>query len=98
MPRSNGPHARIISPSGSGSTLTTSAPRSARIMVQKGPARARDRSSTRMPVSGKLIGKLQGSDLLGQHLAPGFRSEVGQPDAEKERDRRQRKRPANGVG
>src|SRR5688572_5053052 len=36
-----------------GSTLITSAPRSPRIMVQNGPARARVRSSTRTPASGR---------------------------------------------
>src|SRR5438093_12391977 len=52
MPCAKGPHLRIISPSGVGSILITSAPRSARIIEQNGPASARDRSTTRRPSKG----------------------------------------------
>src|SRR5664279_2368891 len=45
-----GPHWRVSSPSRL-STLITSAPRSARIMVQKGPASTRVKSSTRTPAN-----------------------------------------------
>src|SRR5437867_7956834 len=43
-----------MSPSG-GSTLTTSAPRSASMRAANGPARTRERSSTRSDASGKSI-------------------------------------------
>src|SRR2546427_4278134 len=47
MPLTNGgPHRRVSSPRGGGSTLTTVAPMSPSIIVQKGPERMRERSST----------------------------------------------------
>src|ERR1700742_1650874 len=55
MPSANGPQDRIMSPAGVGSTLTTSAPRSARMVAQKGPAKARDKSRTRIPANGNDI-------------------------------------------
>ena len=44
---------RVTSPSG-GSTLITSAPRSARSIVASGPARTVEQSATRMPASGPV--------------------------------------------
>src|SRR5580704_7997911 len=46
---SGGLHDRVSSPPSGNSTFTTSAPRSARSIVQNGPARLRVRSTTRMP-------------------------------------------------
>src|ERR1700739_2255668 len=51
-PWSKGGAVRYWSPCGSPSTLMMSAPRSPRMVVQKGPPRNRLRSSTRMPCSG----------------------------------------------
>src|SRR3989441_1136240 len=51
-PATNGGHFRVSSPLPGSSTLTTSAPMSASIMVQNGPASTRVRSSTRTPSSG----------------------------------------------
>jgi hypothetical protein len=48
-----GPQARVPSPSG-GSTLITAAPRSARSIVQYGPASTVEQSTTTMPASGPL--------------------------------------------
>src|SRR5215472_8501557 len=56
------PTPRMGSPSPGGSILTTSAPMSARSMLQKGPARILVRSTTRMPESGTVI-------LLGRMVA-----------------------------
>ena len=50
-PTHGGPQPRVESPSG-GSTLTTSAPRSPRSIVQYGPARTVEQSTTRRPASG----------------------------------------------
>ena len=52
-PTQGGPQPRVESPSG-GSTLTTSAPRSARSIVQYGPARTVEQSTTRRPASGAV--------------------------------------------
>src|SRR5581483_11238785 len=52
-PTKGGPQPRVSSPVSGGSTLITSAPRSARSMVQYGPARTREKSSTRRPLSGR---------------------------------------------
>src|SRR6184192_2114151 len=53
MPLTNGgPHSRVSSPRGGGSTLTTVAPMSPSIIVQKGPERMRERSSTKTSSSG----------------------------------------------
>src|SRR5262249_41184254 len=53
MPLTNGgPQRRVSSPRGGGSTLTTVAPMSPSIIVQNGPERIRDRSSTKMLSSG----------------------------------------------
>src|SRR5215469_11344852 len=38
-----------------GSILITSAPRSSKVRTQSGPARTREKSTTRMPVSGPLM-------------------------------------------
>src|SRR5262245_50449560 len=46
------PQLRVSSPAPGGSSLITSAPRSASVIVHHGPASTRDRSSTRTPVSG----------------------------------------------
>src|SRR5262249_19666939 len=51
-PATNGGHFRVSSPLPGSSILTTSAPMSASIIVQNGPARTRVRSSTRTPSSG----------------------------------------------
>src|SRR4030095_6479029 len=47
-----------------GSTLITSAPRSPRIIVQKGPASARVRSRTRTPDRGRVMGSVMFSPLV----------------------------------
>src|SRR5919198_1495013 len=52
-------HDRTWSPSG-GSSLMTSAPASASIMVAYGPLMACDRSSTRMPASGGIMSGARG--------------------------------------
>src|SRR5882672_2059213 len=53
MPLTNGgPQSLVSSPRGGGSTFTTVAPMSPSIMVQKGPERIRDKSSTKMSSSG----------------------------------------------
>src|SRR5438093_430197 len=53
MPLTNGgPHRRVSSPRGGGSTLTTVAPMSPSIIVQKGPERMRERSRTKTSSSG----------------------------------------------
>src|SRR6266850_1564268 len=51
-PATNGGHFRVSSPLPGSSILTTSAPMSASIIVQNGPASTRVRSSTRTPESG----------------------------------------------
>src|SRR5215510_6125104 len=51
-PATKGGHFRVSSPLPGSSILTTSAPMSASIIVQNGPARTRVRSSTRTPSSG----------------------------------------------
>jgi hypothetical protein len=50
-----GPNARESSPKVGLSTFITSAPKSARIIVAKGPAKTRVKSRTRIPVKGPLI-------------------------------------------
>src|ERR1700752_745220 len=53
MPLTNGgPHRRVSSPRGGGSTLTTAAPMSPSIIVQNGPERMRERSRTKMSSRG----------------------------------------------
>jgi hypothetical protein len=53
MPLINGgPQRRVSSPRGGGSTLTTVAPMSPSIIVQNGPERMRERSSTKMSSRG----------------------------------------------
>ena len=52
-PTHGGPQPRVESPSG-GSTLTTSAPRSASSIVAYGPARTVEQSTTRMPARGPV--------------------------------------------
>src|SRR5690606_36919458 len=47
------PQSRVSSPRTGCSTLTTSAPKSASTWPHRGPAYTRDRSSTRIPSSGK---------------------------------------------
>src|SRR6202012_1759350 len=89
------PQARIISPSGSGSTLTTSAPRSPRIIAQKGPASARERSSTRIPSRGSFI---PDSASIGQHLTLRLRREVSEPESDYEGHCGEGQWPTNGVG
>src|SRR5262249_33963862 len=51
-PATKGGHFRVSSPLPGSSILTTSAPMSASIIVQNGPARTRVRSSTRTPLTG----------------------------------------------
>ena len=46
---------RVLSPSPTGSTLITSAPRSARMSPQLGPITMCENSTTRMPASGSLM-------------------------------------------
>src|SRR5947207_13491519 len=53
-PEMNGGQLRVSSPLPGSSILITSAPMSARIMEQNGPARTRVRSRTRMPESGLM--------------------------------------------
>src|SRR5205814_6693542 len=55
-PEMNGGQLRVSSPLPGSSILITSAPMSARIMEQNGPARTRVRSRTRMPESGLGFG------------------------------------------
>src|SRR5882762_3182739 len=62
-----GPQLRVSSPLPGGSTLITSAPMSPSIMVHKGPARMRVRSSTRTPASAPLAGAVIGSSSLPAH-------------------------------
>src|SRR5262252_925293 len=50
-----GPHWRLSSPEGGGSTFTTSAPMSARSIVQTGPDRIRERSTTNRSSSGFIL-------------------------------------------
>ena len=57
-PGSGDPHARAMSPAPRGSSLITSAPKSASMVEQKGPASAWLRSSTRMSSSGICINVL----------------------------------------
>src|SRR5947209_7817541 len=51
-PMKGGPHCRLSSPEGGGSTLMTRAPMSARSMVQTGPERIRERSTTKRSSNG----------------------------------------------
>src|SRR5947199_251752 len=51
-PTKGGPHCRLSSPNGGGSTLMTSAPMSASNMEQTGPDRIRERSTTKRSSSG----------------------------------------------
>ena len=51
-PPTNGGQLRVSSPLPGSSILMTSAPMSARIIEQNGPARTRVKSRTRMPFSG----------------------------------------------
>src|SRR6185436_13233655 len=53
--RNGGPQPRVSSPAPGRSTLITSAPRSPRFCAAQGPARTRDRSSTRICESGPAI-------------------------------------------
>src|SRR5688500_7376724 len=55
-PTNGGPHNRLSSPQGGGSTLITSAPISASIIVHIGPERIRDRSTTTRSSSGRMDG------------------------------------------
>src|SRR5207237_400159 len=58
---------RVSSPLPGSSILMTSAPMSARIIEQNGPARTRVRSRTRMPLSGSTFGtSLSFPDALGE--------------------------------
>src|SRR6188472_3526637 len=83
-PATAGPKRLVTSPLGH-STLTTSAPRSARIRPTYGPAIACDRSSTRRPPSG-LVGSPTSASLWndrrmtdrnGGHVAQRFEGRVG---------------------
>ena len=56
LPVHGGPHCRVSSPVPGRSTLTTSAPRSASVMVARGPASTRVKSATRTPSSGSVHG------------------------------------------
>src|SRR4051812_16709566 len=51
-PRNGGPHWRLSSPRGGGSTFITSAPMSASSMVHTGPERILERSTTKRSSSG----------------------------------------------
>src|SRR6202035_2439871 len=72
------PCARSGSPTPGVSTLITSAPISARIIVQNGPARMRVRSTTRIPESGTPIPLFRAakfaSQIQYQHVALGARA------------------------
>ena len=48
-----GPYSRVSSPS-SGSSFTTSAPRSARVIPHHGPAKTRDNSNTLIPANADM--------------------------------------------
>src|SRR5438128_372160 len=63
-PPANGGQLRVSSPLPGSSSLITSAPMSPSIMAQKGPARTRVRSRTRIPASGPL-GFATGSSFPG---------------------------------
>src|SRR5437762_5049667 len=88
-----GPHCRVSSPVLGSSTLKTSAPRSPSIKVQYGPARARVRSTTRMPVSGPGTSHLRSATTLlpqgggdvphrrGELVTGEARAQVGPPTA-----------------
>src|SRR5712664_4834595 len=69
-PPENGGQLRVSSPLPGSSTLMTSAPMSPSIIAQKGPARTRVRSRTRIPASGALLFATWSSfpDALGQAL------------------------------
>src|SRR5437773_2372370 len=69
-PSTNGGQLRVSSPLPGSSTLMTSAPMSPSIIAQKGPARTRVRSRTRIPASGALLFATWSSfpDALGQAL------------------------------
>src|ERR1700736_3890106 len=58
-----------------GSILITSAPRSSRVRAQSGPASTREKSTTRMPLSGPLMSASREFGEAGAILA-----ERGQPD------------------
>src|SRR6185295_1449158 len=53
-PTNGGPHCRLSSPSGGGSTLMTCAPMSASIIVQIGPERILERSTTNRSSRGRI--------------------------------------------
>src|SRR5256885_16429236 len=53
-PTNGGPHLRLSSPKGGGSTFTTCAPMSASIIVQIGPESIRERSTMKMSSSGRM--------------------------------------------
>ena len=70
--------ARMASPSG-GSTLTTSAPRSARISAASGPATNAEKSTTRRPASRRAWGKHRGSFRLNDLLTSSGSTDIGEP-------------------
>src|SRR5262245_8969158 len=63
-PMKGGPHCRLSSPRGGGSTLTTSAPMSAKSIVHTGPERIRERSTTNKSSRGLIIGRDRLSESL----------------------------------
>src|SRR5919204_3177745 len=68
-PAYGGPQVRVSSPSPGRSTLTTSAPRSASTIVAYGPARTRERSTTRTP--SRSASPALADDGNGLDLEPG---------------------------
>src|ERR671935_1008525 len=67
-PAYGGPQVRVSSPSPGRSTLTTSAPRSASTIVAYGPARTRERSTTRTPSRGAATGLADDGNRLDLDL------------------------------
>src|SRR5439155_14913155 len=65
-PSTNGGQLRVSSPLPGSSILITSAPMSARIIEQNGPARTRVRSRTRTPLNGLVGTGLSFQDALGE--------------------------------
>ena len=79
-PPTNGGQLRVSSPLPGSSTLMTSAPMSARIIEQNGPARTRVRSRTRIPASGGLAGTISSFPCpLGEAAGDGVDAVAGAP-------------------
>src|ERR1700759_108932 len=83
VPTNGGPHVRESSPEPGRSTLTTSAPMSARYIAAVGPAYELELSITRIPASGSVdavlsvIGRLQAWARPGRSLHGAYRDRSG---------------------